>query len=133
MPLISIMGNTSKTILLVEDDADIERLVTFRLSREGYTVRHAPDGEQALQDLEGSPLPDLIILDVMLPILNGFEVLSQIRKTPRLSAIPVIMLTANSREEDVLQGLRHGADDYLTKPFRPAELVARVQGMLRRS
>ena len=108
------------------------RFLEFRLSREGFGVGHAPDGEKALAALREPPLPDLIILDVLLPFMNGFEVLARIRADPAWADIPVVMLTSNTREEDVLRGLRSGANDYLTKPFRPPELIARIRGLLAR-
>jgi DNA-binding response OmpR family regulator len=120
------------SILLIEDDADLTRLLQFRLTREGFGFRHAPDGEKGLVAMAEPPLPDLVILDVLLPFLNGFEVLARIRENPAWRAIPVVMLTSKDREEDVLRGLRSGADDYVTKPFRPQELVARVRGILAR-
>ncbi|HSD59455.1 MAG TPA: response regulator transcription factor [Burkholderiales bacterium] len=122
-----------QTILVVEDDPDLARLLKFRLEREGFRVRHAADGRQALAALAEPPLPELVILDVMLPIMGGFEVLGSIRDNPALAAVPVVMLTSSGREEDVVRGLKAGAADYLTKPFRPPELVARIRGILARS
>lgn len=123
---------TKQTILVVEDDPDLTRLLRFRLEREGFAVRHAGDGGQALAALDAPPLPELVILDVMLPVMSGFEVLARMRETPALANLPVVLLTGSSREEDVLRGLEAGATDYLTKPFRPPELVARIKGILAR-
>ena len=118
-----------RVVLVVEDDPDIASLVRFRLEREGYAVRVASDGEQALAQLD-SPPPDLVVLDVMLPFRSGYEVLRVLRDRDAWSRVPVIMLTSRSREEDVARGLSGGANDYLTKPFRPAELLARVRRLL---
>ncbi len=116
-------------VLVVEDDPNIASLVDYRLSREGLSVVHAADGEQAMEQF-GKPPPDLVILDVMLPYRDGYELLAELRQRPGWSEVPVIMLTSRSREEDVARGLSIGANDYLVKPFRPAELVARVQRLL---
>ncbi len=121
------------TILLVEDDPSLVRLLSYRLGREGFEVRHAANGREGLDALAQAPLPDVVVLDVMLPILSGFEVLAGIREDPANQRLPVFMLTASSREEDVVRAIRAGATDYLTKPFRPRELVARIKGALARS
>ncbi|MBR6029894.1 MAG: response regulator transcription factor [Clostridia bacterium] len=117
------------TILLVDDDASIRRLVQLYLEKEGYTVRTADRGDDALAEFRHLP-PDLMLLDVMLPGLDGLQVLTQVRKT---SQIPVIMLTAKDETFDKVIGLGLGADDYITKPFDSKELVARVKAVLRRS
>ena len=120
-----------RTILVVEDDPHIAKLVRFCLSREGFEVRHAADGELALQEFDRPDLPDLVIMDVMMPYHNGYELLANLRQRPAWNQVPVIMLTSRSREEDVVQGLDRGADDYLIKPFRPTELIARIRKLLR--
>lgn len=122
--------DAKRVVLLVEDDPNIRGLVEFRLKREGFEVCMAADGEQALALMEGEPA-DLVIMDVMIPFRSGYEVLAAFRNDPAWSKVPVIMLTGRSREEDVSRGLAAGANDYLTKPFRPAELVARVRRLLR--
>lgn len=120
----------NKIRILVADDEDrIRRLVADFLSREGYEIIEAEEGISALQKSLEVPSPDLLILDVMMPGMDGWEVLSEIRKT---SDLPVILLTAKSTESDQLGGFRLGADDYITKPFSPTLLVARVQALLRR-
>jgi two-component system phosphate regulon response regulator PhoB len=119
-----------RTILVVEDDRHIAELIKFRLAREGFEVRHAADGEQALQELDQPQLPELVIMDVMLPYRSGYELLAELRRRPAWAGVPVIMLTGRSQEEDVVQGLKLGANDYLSKPFRPAELMARIQKLL---
>src|SRR5947209_33920 len=114
-------------ILVVDDEPNIREVVERYLRREGYDTISAADGEQALAAADDA---DLVILDLMLPKLDGIEVSRQIRSS---RAIPIIMLTAKSEEIDKLVGLGVGADDYVTKPFSPRELVARVQAVLRRS
>jgi two-component system KDP operon response regulator KdpE len=116
-------------ILVVDDDPLIVRLVRMHLDKAGYRVLVAMDGEQAL-DVCASELPDLVILDLMLPRKDGYEVCRAIRE---FSLVPVVMLTAKGEQVDKLRGFEMGADDYLTKPFAPAELMARVQAVLRRS
>ena len=120
---------TPITILLVEDDPDAVEIAQLYLRREGYRVVSAADGLQGLR-LSRETKPDLIILDLMLPELDGMEVCSQIREE---SWVPIIMLTARVEEDDRLAGLNLGADDYITKPFSPRELVARVKAVLRRA
>jgi len=121
---------STRTILVVEDDHHVAELVKFRLQREGYEVRHAADGEQALRELDHPALPDLVIMDVMLPYHSGHELLAEMRRRPAWGQVPVIMLTGRSQEEDVVQCLKLGANDFLSKPFRPAELMARIQKLL---
>ncbi|HTI14879.1 MAG TPA: response regulator transcription factor [Dictyobacter sp.] len=117
------------TVLLVEDERDLAQIVVRELTLAGYSVLHAADGEKALE-LYAYEQVELIILDWMLPRLNGLEVLRRLRAT---SAVPVLMLTARSEEVDRVIGLEVGADDYLTKPFSVRELVARVRALLRRA
>lgn len=116
-------------ILLAEDDRKQADLVRLYLEREQHTVTIVPDGRQALTHLRTHP-PDLVILDVMLPGMTGLEICRTIR---RESALPVLMLTARSTEDDLIRGLDQGADDYLTKPYSPRELMARVRTLLRRT
>ncbi len=119
-------------VLIVEDEVDIADLIMFNLQRAGYGVSKAHDGitgtEAAIRER-----PDLIVLDLMLPGRDGYSVFREVRRDPRTSHIPVIMLTARAQTEDRIQGLEAGADDYLTKPFSPKELVLRVNAILRRS
>jgi DNA-binding response OmpR family regulator len=117
------------TILVVDDEAKIRELVRSYLEREGYAVLEADGGQRALETVARA-LPDLIVLDLMLPDLSGEEVARSIRS---VSAVPIIMLTAKASEDDRVAGLRLGADDYLVKPFSPRELVARVEAVLRRA
>jgi len=118
-----------KKILVVDDEEHIIELVELYLGKEGYAIASAVDGDRAVELFRESA-PDLVVLDIMLPGIDGLEVLKEIRKTSR---VPVIMLTAKESEVDKVVGLELGADDYLTKPFSPRELVARVKAVLRRS
>lgn len=118
-------------ILVVEDERDIAALVGYHLTKEGYRVRTAASGSEALEELTRSR-PDLIVLDLMLPGLSGFDLLNEMRGRPELSDTPVIVLTARRDEIDRIKGLELGADDYVTKPFSPQELVLRVAAVLRR-
>ncbi len=119
-------------ILVVEDEADIAALVAYQLAHAGFQVRTASSGDEALRSLESAP-PDLVILDLMLPGLSGTDVMRAIRSRTETEITPVIMLTARGEEEDRLRGFELGADDYITKPFSPRELVMRVRAVLRRS
>ena len=121
--------NHMKKILVVDDEKPISYIISFNLENEGYAIEKAYDGEQALEVFEKSQ-PDLVILDLMLPKMDGLEVCREIRKQ---SAVPVIMLTAKDSEIDKVLGLELGADDYVTKPFSNRELIARVKANLRRN
>ena len=116
---------------MIEDEADILELIEYNLVREGYRVTACSDGEQGLHAARKND-PDLILLDVMLPGIDGFEVCRQLRRDPLTRNVPVVFLTAKAEEADVILGLGLGADDYVAKPFRPRELIARVQAVLRR-
>ncbi|MFJ9630153.1 response regulator transcription factor [Streptomyces sp. NPDC101175] len=118
-------------IVLAEDDADQAELIRRYLEHESHTVTVAGDGRLAL-DVLRHRLPDLLVLDVMMPWIDGLDVCRIIRADPRLAHLPVLLLTARSSEDDLLTGLDLGADDYMTKPFSPRELVARVRSLLRR-
>ena len=120
------------TVLIVDDEPDICDLVGYNLAREGYRVARECDGEAGLNRVFVSP-PDLLILDLLLPKMSGLEVLGAIRGEPRTRGLPVLLLSARSAEKDRLLGFERGADDYMTKPFSPKELVARVAAILRRS
>ncbi|MBN2210306.1 MAG: response regulator transcription factor [Sedimentisphaerales bacterium] len=123
---------SKKRILLVEDETDMAELAALRLKREGYQVEVCHDGAEGWRRVQTEP-PDLVLLDIMLPGMNGVEVLRQMRNNPRLARTPVIMLTARTEDADVIVGLQTGADDYVTKPFSMSVLVARVSAMLRRA
>ncbi|MHB1167311.1 MAG: winged helix-turn-helix domain-containing protein [Carboxydocellales bacterium] len=119
-------------ILVVDDEAHIVELVKFNLEKEGYHVEVATDGISAVEKAQRI-IPDLMILDIMLPGMTGLEVCRTLHKNPSTENIPIIMLTAKSEELDKILGLELGADDYMTKPFSPRELVARAKARLRRS
>jgi two-component system, OmpR family, phosphate regulon response regulator PhoB len=118
-------------ILVVDDEPDISALVAYHLARESYRVRTAGTGPEALKAIE-TDTPDLVVLDLMLPGMSGLDVLGELRRRPETESLPVILLTARRDEEDRISGLRHGADDYIAKPFAPQELVLRVGAVLRR-
>jgi two-component system phosphate regulon response regulator PhoB len=119
-------------ILVVEDETPIQTLLRYNLEQDDYEVAEATDGEEALL-LCAERKPDLIILDWMLPLLSGIEVCRRLRRSDETKSIPIIMLTARGEEGDRVRGLNAGADDYVTKPFSPAELLARVRAVLRRT
>ncbi|WP_445157333.1 response regulator transcription factor [Halomonas sp. E14] len=119
-------------ILLAEDEEDVAFLIRFLLERQGFVVEHAPDGRQAIELLSDTPPVDLALLDIMLPYHDGLEVLEHLRRLPAWQDVPVIMLTAKARETDVVRALELGADDYVTKPFQPEELLARLRRFMRR-
>lgn len=118
-------------ILVVDDEASVVEVVALYLKREGFNVRTAKDGREALDSIERNP-PSLVVLDLMLPKVAGMEIMRRLRDDPTTNT-PVIMLTARSQETDRIYGLEMGADDYMVKPFSPAELVARVKAVLRRT
>ena len=118
-------------MLLVEDDAALAELLIWHFSREDFDVQHTIDGEEALLLARETP-PDIVLLDWMVEGLSGIEVCRRLRRAPETANVPIIMLTARGEEEDRVRGLETGADDYVTKPFSPRELVARVGAVLRR-
>ena len=120
------------SVLIVEDEPEIREMLNFSLTRAGFTVIEAATGEMALQRLD-TDLPDILIVDWMLPGMSGVELAKRIRRDELTSALPLLMLTARSEETDVLKSFESGIDDYMSKPFSPKELVARVKALLRRS
>ena len=120
------------TLLVIEDDPDIVELLRYNLEREGYRVLVSTDGERGLAETQRHQ-PDLVLLDLMLPGLDGLEVCRRLRAQDGTRGTPVLMLTAKGEESDVVIGLEMGADDYLTKPFSPRECLARVRALLRRA
>ena len=128
----SPQGGPAERILVVDDEPDIVALVTYHLARGGFRVSTASSGTAALGAVRDER-PALVVLDLMLPGLSGYGVMESIRADPQISDTPVLMLTARKEEADRVQGLSAGADDYLIKPFSPAELVLRVQAILRRT
>jgi two-component system phosphate regulon response regulator PhoB len=129
--MTSVAPPTGERILVVDDEADIVALVAYHLMKSGYRVSTASSGTEAL-DAAQRERPALIVLDLMLPGMSGFEVLEQLRASDATRDVAVLMLTARREEQDRIQGLALGADDYLTKPFSPRELVLRVGAILRR-
>ncbi len=125
------MANT-KHILVVDDESDIRELITYNLKKEGFITDTASDGETALATIRKHTF-DLIILDLMLPGIQGIELCKILRNDQKTSKIPIIMLTAKGEEVDRILGLEMGADDYITKPFSPRELIARIKAILRRT
>ncbi len=121
----------NEKILIVEDEADITELLRYNLSRDGYNVVEAATGEAALDIIERNA-PDLVLLDLMLPKINGLEVCRRVRSSQDNKHLPIIMITAKGEEVDIVTGLELGADDYMTKPFSPRVLLARVRAVLRR-
>lgn len=122
----------SSLVLIVEDEPGLVTMLRYNLEREGYRVEEAADGEEALLKVEEAT-PDIILLDWMLPRLSGLEVCRRVRRRPETRDLPIIMLTARGEEADRVRGLDTGADDYVTKPFSPSELMARMRALLRRS
>ena len=123
----------SERILVVEDTPSVAKLVATHLEAAGYHAEIALSGPEALQRLATGPLPDLILIDIMMPGMDGFELTSRIRSDPRTAQLPIIMLTARDAVEDKVRGFEAGADDYVTKPFEAAELLARIRVLLGRS
>jgi DNA-binding response OmpR family regulator len=124
-------NSKAQTILVAEDQEHIRSLIEYKLRNSGYTVIAVKDGVAALQTA-AEIKPDLILLDVMMPLMTGFEVLAKLKQQESLRSIPVLLVTAQSQEDEVLKGLELGADDYITKPFSPNELAARVKTVLLR-
>ena len=122
---------SNKTVLIIDDEKDLLELVRYNLEKEGFDVILASDGQSGL-DIATEHRPDVVVLDLMMPGKSGLEVCQQLRADPRTSRMPVIMLTAKVSEADRVVGLELGADDYVSKPFSPRELVARVKAVLRR-
>ena len=122
---------SKERILVVDDEEDILELVSYNLKREGYQVLCSKSGEETL-NIARKELPDLIVLDLMLPGMDGLEVAKALKNSPQTKQIPIVMLTAKGEEPDIVTGLELGADDYITKPFSPRILVARVRAVLRR-
>jgi two-component system phosphate regulon response regulator PhoB len=126
------MSNSPKTqILVVEDEEAIATLIIYNLEKEGFEVEHVPDGEDALEAIRAN-IPDIVLLDWMLPSISGIDVCKKLRADSATRSIPIIMLTARGEETDRVYGLDIGADDYITKPFSPSELVARIRAVIRR-
>ena len=119
------------TLFLAEDEEGTAILLKFLLARVGYTVVHAADGQQAQTMIDQMSPPALVLLDIMLPYLNGLQLLAHIRQKAEWQHVPIIMLTADSNERDIQQALAAGANDYMVKPFNPRELIARLQRFIK--
>jgi len=126
------LGIVSKKILIVEDESDLVKLLKYNLEKEGFKVTYATDGSIALAEARRDP-PDVIILDLMLPGLDGLEVCRQLRRSEKFARTPILILSARGEEADRVVGLELGADDYVTKPFSTREMIARVRALLRRN
>lgn len=122
----------SKKVLLVDDEENIRQLLNFHLEKEGYVTLEAKDGEEALS-MAKQEIPDLIVLDLMLPKISGLDVCKKLKSDVKTAGIPIVMLTAKQDEIDMILGLEMGADDYISKPFSPRNLLARVKAVLRRT
>ena len=119
-------------ILCIEDEIDIQEIIAYNLGKSGYAVTLADDGVKGLE-LAQTQLPDLVLLDIMLPGLNGMQVCERLKADPKTQSIPIIMLSARSEEADVISGLSSGADDYITKPYNAEELILRIRNLLKRT
>lgn len=129
---IDLLERPMKRILVIEDDKDIVELVRYNLEKDGYHVVSTTDGASGLAQIRKSP-PDVLVLDLMLPKMSGLDVCKEVRKDMSLNRLPILILTAKGEEADRVVGLELGADDYVTKPFSPRELAARVKALLRRA
>ena len=130
--MYNMMSKETPTILVVEDEAAIREMLNFSLGRAGFSVCEAADARQA-QDMMTQAVPDLVLLDWMLPGISGVDLAHKLRQATRTREIPIIMLTARGEEENKIKGLEAGADDYITKPFSTKELIARIKAVLRRT
>ena len=127
------MDSSGSNILVADDDRIVRRIVVAKLTGLGYNVDQVEDGQEALAFLENGKVPDLLITDSLMPRMSGLELVRSIRSNADMAALPVIMLTSRQGEQDVIEGLETGLDDYITKPFSPDELAARVRTVLWRS
>jgi DNA-binding response OmpR family regulator len=125
-------SNAPQRLLIVEDDVHMAYLLGYLAERERFAVETIADGRKAVERIDAGPAVDLVLLDVMLPYTDGFELLARMRANPVWKDVPVIILTSKTREHDAVRALSLGADDYLTKPFSPPELVARIRRRLQR-
>jgi DNA-binding response OmpR family regulator len=120
----------TRSVLIIEDDLHTAYLLGYLVEKEGFKAERVADGRGAAERLARLPPPDLVLLDVMLPYTDGFQLLTRMRASPEWKAVPVIVLTSRTHEEDAVRALAIGADDYLTKPFSPVELIARIRRRL---
>jgi DNA-binding response OmpR family regulator len=124
-------SSAQQRLLIVEDDEHMAYLLGYLAEKERFSVERIADGRKARERIDAGPAVDLVLLDVMLPYTDGFELLAQLRANPAWQGVPVIILTSRTREHDAVRALSLGADDYLTKPFSPAELIARIRRRIR--
>jgi DNA-binding response OmpR family regulator len=124
-------SSAQQRLLIVEDDEHMAYLLGYLAEKERFAVERVADGRTARERIDAGPAVDLVLLDVMLPYTDGFELLEQLRANPAWKGVPVIILTSRTREHDAVRALSLGADDYLTKPFSPAELIARIRRRIR--
>lgn len=124
-------SSAQQRLLIVEDDPHMAYLLGYLAEKERFTVEKIADGRQALARIEAGPAADLVLLDLMLPYMDGFELLEKLRGDAKWKQVPVIILTSRTREHDAVRALSLGADDYLNKPFSPAELIARIRRRLK--
>lgn len=121
------------TIMVVEDNEDVAYLLKFILTREGFNVLSAADGRQASALIESEEPPALVLLDIMIPYINGFQLLDKIKNTSEWEEVPVVMLTSKSQESDIVRALENGAEDYIVKPFQADAFLARLKGILKKT
>ena len=126
------MVEPAASAFVAEDDEQMAQVLRFLLEREGFAVRVAPDGRSAQQLIDGSPPPAIAILDLMLPYVDGYELLARLRGSEAWRAVPVIILSVRSDEKDIVRGLDAGANDYMVKPFKPKELRARIRRLVKK-
>ena len=126
------MVEPAASAFVAEDDEQMAEVLRFLLEREGFAVRVAPDGRSAQQLIDGSPAPAIAILDLMLPYVDGYELLARLRGNEAWRAVPVIIVSARSDEQDIVRGLDAGANDYMVKPFKPNELRARIRRLVKK-
>ena len=124
-------SSAQQRLLIVEDDVHMAYLLGYLAEKERFAVERVADGRKAAERIDAGPAVDLVLLDVMLPYTDGFELLEKLRTNPAWKDVPVIILTSRTREHDAVRALSLGADDYLTKPFSPAELIARIRRRIR--
>jgi len=127
------MSKESFDVLVAEDDDQISYLLNFMLTREGYTVKVADDGQQAMDAIEAMEMPKLVLLDIMMPHYDGYQLIDHIRNNTNWTDVPIVMLTAKSQEKDIVKALEGGANDYVVKPFQPGELITRLKMLMKRA
>ncbi len=125
-------GGQRPRLMVAEDDVEMAHVFRFLFEREGFDVHVVRDGREAVECIRKAPPPAFVLVDVMMPFVNGFQVVRTLRESSSWASVPVIMVSGKAAEEDVVEAIEAGADDYVTKPVRPKELIARVRGLLQR-